>query len=220
MTHPHAAADSIETVADLLGQLGEVSPARMRLRPLPGTATEADVLDVRRRHGLLCELVEGVLVEKLMGFRESFLTIALSAVLWGFVKTRNLGLVTGADGMVRLAPGLVRIPDVAFISWQRLPERRVPTDPIPGLAPDLVVEVLSEGNTEAEMDRKRREEVVAGVRLAWFVDPVARTVAVYTAADQSTLLGAEQTLDGGTVLAGFSLPLAELFAELDRQGVA
>ena len=220
MTHPHVAADSIETVADLLGQLGGVSPARMRLRPLPGTATEADVLDVRRRHGLLCELVEGVLVEKLMGFRESFLTIALSAVLWGFVKARNLGLVTGADGMLRLAPGLVRIPDVAFISWQRLPERRVPTDPIPGLVPDLVVEVLSEGNTAAEMDCKRHEYFTAGVRLAWFVDPVARTVEVYTTPNQSTLLGAEQTLDGGTVLAGFSVSLAELFAELDRQGVA
>ena len=60
----------------------------------------------------------------------------------------------------------------------------------------------------------------AGVRLAWFVDPVARTVEVYTAANQSTLLEAEQTLDGGMVLAGFSLPLAELFAELDRQGFA
>ena len=175
---------------------------------------------MHQRQGLLCELVEGVLVEKLMGFRESFLTIALSAVLWGFVKTRNLGLVTGADGMVRLAPGLVRIPDLAFISWQRLPERRVPTDPIPGLVPDLVVEVLSEGNTAAEMARKRREYFAAGVRLAWFVDPVARTVEVYTAANQSTLLEAEQTLDGGTVLAGFSLPLAELFAELDRQGLA
>ena len=99
--------------------------------------------------------------------------------------------------MVRLAPGLVRIPDLAFISWQRLPERRVPTDPIPGLVPDLVVEVLSDGNTAAEMDRKRREYFAAGVRLAWFVDPVARTVEVYTAANQSTLLEAEQTLDGG-----------------------
>ena len=220
MTNLQAAPESIETLADLLGQLGGVSPTRMRFRPLPGTATEADVLDMHQRQGLLCELVEGVLVEKLMGFRESFLTIALSAVLWGFVKTRNLGLVTGADGMVRLAPGLVRIPDLAFISWQRLPERRVPTDPIPGLVPDLVVEVLSEGNTAAEMARKRREYFAAGVRLAWFVEPVARTVEVYTAANQSTLLEAEQILDGGTVLAGFSLPLAELFAELDRQGLA
>lgn len=211
-------AESVATLADLLGQLGDVSPKRMRFRPLPGTATEADILDVQIGEGLLCELVDGVLVEKVMGFRESFLAIALSTVLWGFVKARNLGLVTGADGMLRLAPGLVRIPDVAFISWERLPGRCVPAEPIPGLVPDLVVEVLSEGNTEAEMNRKRREYFAAGVRLAWFVEPVARTVAVYTAVDQCTLLHAEQTLDGGTVLPGFSVSLQELFAELDRQG--
>ena len=53
-------------------------------------------------------------------------------------------------------PGLVRIPDVAFISWGRLPNRRVPTEPIPDLAPDLAVEVLSVGNTPGEMARKRQ----------------------------------------------------------------
>lgn len=218
MTSVLSPAGAIETLADLLVQLGGIAPERVRFRPLPGTATEQDVLDVQASEGRLCELVDGVLVEKGMGFRESFLSMALSAILWGFVKPRNLGLVTGADGMVRLASGLVRIPDVAFISWNRLPDRRVPTEPIPGLAPDLVVEVLSESNTEAEMARKRREYFAAGVQLAWFVDPVARRVDVYTAVDQSTLLHAEHTLEGGAVLPGFTLPLQELFNELDRQG--
>jgi Uma2 family endonuclease len=94
----------------------------------------------------------------------------------------------------------------------------VPTEPIPGLAPDLIVDVLSESNTDAEMGRKRREYFTAGIRLAWFVDPVARTVTVYTAVDQSTLLHAAHTLDGGAVLPGFGLPLQEPFDELDRQG--
>lgn len=78
---------------------------------------------------------------------------------------RNLGLVTGEAGMMRLAPGLVRITDVPFISWERFPGRRVPTEPIPDLAPDLAVDVLSERNTEGEMSRKRREYFDAGVRL-------------------------------------------------------
>ena len=34
-----------------------------------------------------------------------------------------------------------------------------------------------------------------------------------------TLLHAEQTLDGGTVLPGFSVSLQELFTELDRRGL-
>ena len=59
--------------------------------------------------------------------------------------------MTGADGMVRLWPGRVRIPDVAYVSWDRLPGRRVPREPIPQVAPDLS---LSIGLIFAELDRQ------------------------------------------------------------------
>jgi Uma2 family endonuclease len=140
------------------------------------------------------------------------------AILWDFVKSRNLGLVTGADGMMRLVPGLVRIPDVAFISWERLPHRRMPTEPIPDVVPDLAVEVLSAANTPGEMARKRQDYFAAGVRRVWQVDPNARAVEVFTAPDQSIVLHEAELLEGGTVLPGFTLPLVELFGELDRQG--
>jgi Uma2 family endonuclease len=91
-------------------------------------------------------------------------------------------------------------------------------EPIPGLAPDLVVEVLSESNTEGEMARKRREYFTAGVRIVWLIDPEGRTVEVFVSEDQSTVLDEGQTLDGGNVLPGFTLLLGELFAELDRHG--
>ena len=210
--------EAIETLADLLAQLGGIAPARVRFHPPPGMATEKDVLDVQAREHRLCELVDGVLVEKGVGFRESLLAGALIEALRGFVRPRNLGLVTGEAGMVRLASGLVRIPDVAFVAWERLPMRRVPTEPIPGLAPDLAVEVLSESNTEGEMTRKRREYFATGVRLVWYVSPETRTVEVYTTPDDCTTLHEEHTLEGGAVLPGFTLPLGELFAELDRQG--
>ena len=153
-----------------------------------------------------------------MGLRESYLASVLIMILLTFVRLRNLGLVTAPDGMMRLAPGLVRIPDVAFISWDRLPNRRVPTEPIPDLAPDLAVEVLSVGNTLGEMARKRQDYFTAGVHLVWQVDPSTRTVEVFTAPDQSTVLHETHILDGGTVLPGFILPLQELFAALDLQG--
>ena len=85
--------------------------------------------------------------------------------------------------MLRLFPGLVRIPDVAFASWDCFPEGRLPDDPIPELAPDLVVEVLSRSNTPREMRRKLREYFAAGVRLAWMVDLEQRTVTVHTGVD-------------------------------------
>lgn len=209
---------TIKTLADLLEQLGGIAPERVRFRPAPGTATEEDVLAIDDHEDRLCELVDGVLVEKAMGLRESVLAGVLIEILRRFVRPRNLGLVTGEAGTMRLRAGLVRMPDVAFISWSRLPNRRVPTAPIPDVAPDLAVAVLSAGNTPGEMARKRQEYFAAGVQSVWQVDPHTRTVEVFTAPDQSTVLHEAQTLEGGTVLPGFALPLHELFAELDRQG--
>jgi Uma2 family endonuclease len=200
------------TVADLLAELGDIPPHRILLRPMPGTATEQDVVVIRHRHKRLCELVDGVLVEKATGLKESALAALLIGYLIQFVRPRDLGFITAPDGALRLMPGLVRIPDVSFISWGRLPERRIPEEPIPTLAPDLAVEVLSESNTPKEMARKLREYFSVGVRLVWYVDPESRTVEVFTAVDRSTTLDAGQTLDGGAVLPGFALPLAELFA--------
>jgi Uma2 family endonuclease len=208
----------LETLADLVEQLGGIPLERIRLRPLPGTATERDVIDVERRENRLCELVDGVLVEKAMRFRESLLACPLIEFLRAFVRPRKLGVVAGAHGMVRLTSGLVRIPDVSFVCWDRLPGGRVPSKPIPRLAPNLAVEMLSEGNTKREMERKVREYFEAGVPLVWLIDPKTRTVAVYTAVDRFVVLKERQTLDGASVLPGFSVPLAELFAELDAHG--
>jgi Uma2 family endonuclease len=85
--------------------------------------------------------------------------------------------------------------------------------PIPDLAPDLAVEMLSEGNTKAEMARKVQEYFDAGVILVWLIDPRKRTARVFSSVGKSTLVRADQALDGGPVLPGFVLPLSDL---LDR----
>jgi Uma2 family endonuclease len=218
MTTAALAPSNPRTVDELLHQLGDVPASRVRLNPAPGHATVQDVIDVHQNERLLCELVDGTLVEKPMGYRESMIAGALIALLRAFVIPRNLGIVTGESSMMKLFAGLVRIPDVAYASWDRLPGRKVPTEPVPSLAPDLAVEVLSAGNTPREMSRKRREYFDAGVRLVWIINLDDRTSSVCTAADQQPLIVSEsQSLDGGEVLPGFTLPLRDLFAELDRQ---
>jgi Uma2 family endonuclease len=218
---PHAASTpEVDNVADLLARLGNIPPERVLVRPPPGTATEADVLAaLEAPQKRICELIDGVLVEKAIGFTEAILTTYLIVLLDAFVRPRNLGLVTTPDGTIRLWPGRVRIPDVAFFSWDRMEGRRRPEQPIPTLAPDLAVELLSRSNTPQEMLLKRQDYFRVGVRLVWEVDPEKRTVAVYTApeAPAATLTEAD-TLDGGAVLPGFALPLRDLFAELDRHG--
>ena len=217
MTTAVAAPPATWTAADLGERFGSMPLWRIRFSPMPGTATEQDVLEVLHKEGKLCELVDGVLVEKPMGMRESCLAATLIMLLKPFVLQRKLGTVTAPDGLMRLAVGLVRIPDVAFIPWDHFPERRLPDTPIPDVAPELAVEVLSRSNTPQEMERKLAEYFDSGVRLVWFVDPDKRTVEVFTALEQSVVLQENQTLDGGEVLPGFSLPLADLFAELDEQ---
>jgi Uma2 family endonuclease len=125
--------------------------------------------------------------------------------------------VTGEGGMMRLFAGLVRIPDIAYISWSRLPGGRVPQTPIPRLAPDLAIEVLSRTNTAAEMRRKRGEYFEAGVVLVWMVDPGKRRVTVFTSPEDSVTYGSSEILDGGNVLPGFALAVDDIFAELDRR---
>jgi hypothetical protein len=82
---------SIRTLADLLERLGGVPLDRVRFHPPPGTATERDVLEIAAREGRLCELIDGVLVEKPVGYGESILASFIIQLLRNFVSPRNLG---------------------------------------------------------------------------------------------------------------------------------
>lgn len=210
---------NLETVADLLKRLGDIPPERVRMKPYPGTATEQDViaaegaLDKR-----LCELIDGTLVEKAVGQYES----RVGAILLHFIETHldtheDLGICYGADAMLRIVPGRVRLPDVSFVSWGKLPNHELPAEPIANLVPDLAVEVLSEGNTPREMENKRREYFQGGARLVWEIDPDTQSARVYTTPDQFQEIGPDGSLDGGNVLPGFTLSLSRLFARAGRQ---
>jgi Uma2 family endonuclease len=205
------------TMADLITYLGDIPPERIRLRPAPGNATEEDVITVNERREGLCELIDGVLVEKPMGFYESRLALLLAHYLEEYLGKNDLGFLLGADGMVGVAPGQVRLPDVSFFFWRRFPNRTLPRGAILRMTPDLAVEILSPSNRPREMKRKLQELFAGGGQLAWHVDPEQRTVKVFTAVEQYTELDASQTLDGGTVLPGFSLPLAQWFTRAGQR---
>jgi Uma2 family endonuclease len=202
------------TAVDLIMRFGAIPLNRVLHDPPPGTAVEQDAIDLCERENRLCELVDNTLVEKTNGSYESYLAVCLSELLSAFVRKHRLGIVLGADALMRLAPGLVRIPDVSYVSWDRLPDRKPPRVAIADLAPDLAVEIISRGNTRQEMDRKLHDYFAAGVRLVWYVyhEP-RREVHVYTGPEQCRILGENESLDGGAVLPGFQLPLADLFAE-------
>jgi Uma2 family endonuclease len=218
MAHATELSTAVWTAVDLVERFGAIPLDRVRTNPPPGSATERNVIEIHDRENRLCELLDGTLVEKTMGSFESYLAMELGCILATFVRNNDLGIVLGADGMVRLARGLVRIPDVGFISWQRLPGRRFPRNKIWRLAPDLAVEVISSGNTREEMDRKLADYFTASVRLVWYVYPDVREVRVYKSPEKCVTRAAHETLDGGEVLPGFQLPLARLFRQPGESG--
>jgi len=201
------------TAADLVERFGAIPLWRVRREPAPGTATEDDVVAIDDHEDRLCELVEGILLEKTVGAYESYLAMFLGSLLTTFARKNDLGIVLGEAGMLRLAPGLVRIPDVSFISWARLSGRRIPREAIWGLAPDLAVEIISKGNTPEEMARKLADYFAAGVRTVWYVYPASREVRTHSTADRCVVLREEETLEGGDALPGFRLELRQFFAE-------
>lgn len=201
-------------VAELVHRLGDIPLQRIRMQPFPGSATVADVVSCQTP--CRCELIEGTLVEKAMGYREGLLELFIAEVLRAYNRERRLGKVTPASSMLQIHPNVVRLPDVAFTFWSRFPQRRVTDEPAPRLVPDLAVEVLSPSNTRGEMQRKRLEYFSAGTQIVWIVDPDERTVAVYSSPEQFFVLHETETLDGGDLLPGFSLSLSALFAELDE----
>jgi Uma2 family endonuclease len=203
---------------DLLTRFAGYPPERIRLHPAPGTATKADARRVRKIEGPVCEVVEGVLVEKDPAPVMMPTTLKLVDHISAFARGERLGIVVGgADAVLITTPRAMRIPMVAFYRRATLPDcpilsgdwllKRLPLE----VVPDLVIEVMGMSNTAREMEEKRRDYFFAGVKLAWFIDPRARTVEVYTSPDQVTTLTDADTLAGGDVLPGFSLPVGQLF---------
>lgn len=201
-----------ETFAELWERLGRVPLERIRMRPAPGSATPADVLRLMdARDKRLCELVDGVLVEKAMGQRESRLALRLGQKMLNYLDQHDRGIAVGADGPTQLAEDQVRFADLAFISYDRIPEGADPDEPMPDWIPNLAVEVISPGNTKREMQRKLEDFFAAGVELVWYIDPEKRIVRVYTDVDECKIQKEGDTLDGGHVMPGFRVPIRELF---------
>jgi len=104
------------TAAEMHERLGRVPLERIRVVPPAGTATEQDLLRVLDSENRICELVDGVLVEKTMGYYESLVAMTLAYFIQDFLKQHDLGIVLGEARTLRILEDQIRVPDVAFLS--------------------------------------------------------------------------------------------------------
>jgi Uma2 family endonuclease len=210
MTFPVSVLPKTWKLDDLQAHLGGIPLSRIRTFPPPGMATEEDAFAIRREEGVLCEVVDGVLVEKTVGWLESAVAAYLCYFLHEYLKDNPLGIVLGSDGPVRVVPRRqMRLPDVSFIRYDRLPTEAYEQKVCP-TTPDLIAEVLSENNTVGEIDRKLDECFEGGTQLAWIIDPDERKATIYTSRHEYSEIDDTGMLEGGKVLPGFSVSLAKL----------
>ena len=153
------------------------------------------------------EYIAGRMVDLVSNHESSRLGMYIGGRMSVVAEDNDLGFVTGADGGYRVN-GERYIPDAAFISKARQPEpSKLAYNP---LAPDIAVEVLSPTDDPDDVRDKIVNYLIAGT-IVWFVNPEKQHITVYTPGRNPHTLTTNDTLEGGTLLPGFSLPLRTLF---------
>ncbi len=145
--------------------------------------------------------------------RHSLAQTIFAAALFRWAKARGAGMV-GTEWRFHVKPrGEGRrplVPDVAFLSYRRMPYERQERTEEPDIAPDVVVEVRSPGDLKADIAEKIRVYLKARTNVIFFVDPKKQTVTVHEQQGQR-VLGADDIISHPT-LPGFRLAVRQLFS--------
>jgi Uma2 family endonuclease len=129
------------------------------------------------------------------------------------VEENRLGTVYAAETGFRLAtdPDTVRAPDVAFVSRNRV-EAVGELEGFWPEAPQLAVEVISPGDSYADVEEKVFGWLDAGTKIVVVINPRQRSATVYKSPTNIAVLSETEVVDGGDIVPGFELTVREIFA--------
>jgi Uma2 family endonuclease len=160
------------------------------------------------------EIVDGQPEEKQMGgAKHGGVGMRLGAELWMHAKAHKLGGVYGPDTSFMIGHN-ERLPDVAFVSAERIPPDGEPDGTWP-IAPDLAVEILSPNDLYEKVISKIQDYFAAGVREVWLISPAHKTVAVYLSPTDVKILTEDDDLTSN-VVQGFRCKIRDLFQSPSR----
>jgi Uma2 family endonuclease len=159
------------------------------------------------------ELINGELVDMgNSGALHGYVCSILVMALMNYILPRKLGIILDSSTAFTMQNGNKRSPDISFVSKANLQGLEQLPDGFLVGAPDLAIEVLSPNNTIAEIHQKLVEYFENGSRLVWVINLKQHYVLVYRSAQEpDRLLKQSDMLDGEDVIAGFTMPLSELF---------
>jgi Uma2 family endonuclease len=177
------------------------------------TWTEAE-LQSMPDEGYIHELVNGeIVMSPKNNFQHEQVCERLNFALESFNRNHRLGAVFGSNMGFWMENRNCRAPDVSFVPKERLLRLGFKPDSktfFPG-APDLAAEVLSPGNTRAEMDERMADFFASGARIVWIIHPDQQFVEVCHSRTDRRIVGPAGVLDGEDILPGFHFPVADLF---------
>ena len=174
----------------------------------------ADELPYMPDDGFRYELVQGELRKMTpAGNLHGRVAMSFAWRLAQYAEENHLGTVYAAETGFRLAtdPDTVRAPDVAFVSRARVETVGEVEGFWPG-APDLAVEVISPGDSYADVEEKVFHWLDAGTRMVVVVNPRQHSATVYKSRTDITALTEADIFYGGDVVVGFELAVGEIFA--------
>ena len=164
--------------------------------------------------GMRRELVRGeIRTMTPAGNEHGYLAGEILGELRSHVKANGLGRTYAAETGFKIEsdPDTVRAPDAAFVSRDRVEKMGYVKGFWPG-PPDLAVEVVSPGDTHAEVVEKSLAWLDAGCRMVLVVEPERKVVTVYRSRQDIRILAGNEAVDGTDVVPGWRLPVAEIFA--------
>ena len=163
---------------------------------------------------VIYEFVDGQAVPKVSPKQfHSMLTFALTTLLSQWSKQRGRVRLEWAIILKRQGEDWAPVPDVTYISYERLPASRMLNEACP-VPPELVIEILSPDQTLKEFEDKAKDYFDAGVLRVWVVDPEAINIRVFFP-DGSIQLYTDTTPILNTLLPGLELTVRQIFEEAE-----
>lgn len=192
------------------------SPEKERMMSNPAldqermTFGEAARLDPDKQPG---ELDEGRWVPVTKNtWRHGQVIVNVCMRLGQYAKQHPGWSVSAGDSGTKLArnPDRLRGPDIGMVRSEREPKGKGVDGWLEG-APDIVIEVIGDGQSFSELAKKALEYLAAGAKIVWVLDPEPQTIVLFVPPNQVQILGRDELLGGGDVLPGFSCRVAEFF---------
>lgn len=164
----------------------------------------------------LYEIIDGVKVEMPpMSAESTILASRLARLLANHGVSQNHGEAF-PEVLVRLAldEDRNRRPDVVYVPYTTWPRNRpIPSTNAWDVLPTLCVEVVSPTDRAEEVCEKSEEYFRGGVQQVWVIYPRQNVVHLFDSPTTGRILRRADTLDGGTVIPGFTLELMDFFPE-------